>query len=64
MPSLPSQLVSSLKTEILPSHVVCLLANEGALAVYRNHPLGSVHPTPVHRILQGTPKASGPLGVI
>ena len=29
MPFLPSQLMSSLKTKIMPSHAVCPLANEG-----------------------------------
>lgn len=68
VPFLPSQLVSSLKPDIMPSRVVCSLANKGALNIYRNHPPGSVQntndPTHVHGILQDSPKASEPLGVI
>lgn len=53
---------------IMLSQVVCPLANDGALNIFRNHPPRSVQsasdPAPVHRILQGSLKASEPLCVI
>lgn len=67
VPFLPSQLMSSLKTKILPAPAVCPVANEGVLTIFRDHPLAlfkvPVLP-PMYTEPPGLSKGIEPLGVI